>query len=136
MFTFYFVFYFLFCRILFLIYSKVLLTFSSFLFIFFTSNFLQISLILYCSKEGIRTYLRWKLIVYILWLQSMEFVRAFMSSGRKEQVRKYKEYGDLREKGEREQRVLWTKRNRRENTRSMVIWDTRVRENKVYYDLR
>jgi hypothetical protein len=29
-----------------------------------------------------------------------------MSSGRKEQVRKYKEYGDLREKGEREQRVL------------------------------
>jgi hypothetical protein len=39
----------------------------------------------------------------------MEFVRAFMSSGRKEQVRKYKEYGDLGEK---------------------------VRENKKYYELR
>jgi hypothetical protein len=38
----------------------------------------------------------------------MEFVRAFMSSGRKEQVRKYKEYGDMRE---------------------------RVRENSEYYEL-
>ncbi len=49
---------------------------------------------------------------------------------------KIQEYGDLRYKGKKEQSVLWTKRNRRENTRSMVIWDTRVRENKVYYDMR
>ncbi len=49
---------------------------------------------------------------------------------------KIQEYGDLRYKGEKEQRVLWTKRKRWENTKSMVTWDTRVRENKVYYDLR
>jgi hypothetical protein len=59
-----------------------------------------------------------------------------MSSGRKEQVRKYKEYGVLRYKGEKEQRILWTKRNRWENTKSMVIWEKGVRENKEYYELR
>ncbi len=51
-------------------------------------------------------------------------------------MRKYKAYRDLREKGEREQRVLWTKRNMWENTKSMVIWEKRVRENKDYYELR
>jgi hypothetical protein len=43
-------------------------------------------------------------------------------------VKEYNEYCDLREKDEREQRVLCIERNRCENTKSMVISEKRVRE--------